>query len=176
MKSPSAPIPSSRSGTIPGRSRIVLVAFDVDGTLTDGSIILGAREEYKVFNIRDGLGIRLLLEAGIEVAFITARKSKAVTRRAKELRVRHVIQSAGDKAAALRKLAKKLKLKTDQIAAMGDDLPDLAMFSECGLRLAVADAAEEILDAADWISSKPGGHGAVREAAEMILKARKRGA
>ena len=149
---------------------IRLIVFDVDGTLTDGSIILGEKEEWKAFNIQDGLGIRLLIKAGIEVAFITGRRSGAVRRRAKELGVQHVIQSARDKGVALRKLGEVLKITREQIAAMGDDLPDLALFRETGLKLAVADAASELRAAAHWISKTAGGCGAAREAAEMILK------
>lgn len=154
--------------------RIRLVIFDVDGTLTDGSIILGEREELKRFDIKDGLGIKLLMRAGIEVAFVTGRRSGAVERRARELRVNRLYQDEarkGDRAAAL---LEELGLKKEEAAAMGDDLPDLAVFERVGVRLAVADAAAEVIAEADWVSSKPGGRGAAREAAELILKAQGR--
>lgn len=140
--------------------------------MTDGSIVFLGDREIKRFDVKDGLGIRLLLDTEIEVAMITSRSSRAVARRAKELGVHHLFQGVTDKKICVRRLASILKIARSEIAAMGDDLPDLEMFAECGVKLAVADAAPEVRSAADWISSHPGGHGAVREAAELILKAR----
>lgn len=153
-------------------SRIRLVAFDVDGTLTDGSIVLGTREEFKAFNSRDGVGIRMLIENGVEVAFITGRKSPAVARRAAELEITHCFQDVKDKRKCLTALTRKLGMTTKEVAAMGDDLPDFELFAAAEVKLCVADAAEELRNAADWISSYPGGYAAAREAAELILKAK----
>lgn len=149
-----------------------LFIVDVDGTLTDGSINLSANDETKRFHIADGLGLKLLMNAGVQVAILTGRSSAAVDRRAAELGVNLVVQDQPDKGAAARKLIEDTGIESAAVAAMGDDLPDLAVFDQCGVRLAVADAAPELRAEADWVSSRPGGHAAVREAAELILKAK----
>lgn len=152
---------------------IRLLALDVDGVLTDGRLMYGNDgEELKAFNIKDGLGIKLLQRAGVNVAIITGRRSQIVERRARELGIEHVVQGREDKLEALRELCTTLGLKLQQTAYMGDDLPDLAAIDAAGLGLTVADAAASILHAADWRSSLPGGHGAVREACEALLAAR----
>ena len=106
------------------------------------------------------------------MAIITGRSSRIVERRATELGIKHVIQGREDKLQALKGLLSELELDLSVVAYMGDDLPELALFARCGVKLAVADGAPELRAAADWVSARPGGHGAVREAAELILKAR----
>ncbi len=158
----------------PGAAGTVQVlALDVDGVLTDGSIYYGNNgEELKAFNIKDGLGIKLLQDAGIQVAIITGRQSEIVARRAAELGISRVIQGREDKLTALNELADQLGIKLSDCAYMGDDLPDLAAIRAAGLGLTVADASAAVAASADWQSSAAGGRGAVREACEMILHAR----
>lgn len=148
------------------------MVFDVDGTMTDGGVYLGEGVELKRFNVADGLGMKLLMRSGLEVAMITARKSAAVETRAAEIGIAHLYQGQERKVACLEKLAEKIGVQKAEIAVMGDDLPDLALFARCGVKLSVANGAPELRAAADWVSARPGGHGAVREAAELILKAR----
>lgn len=152
---------------------ISLLALDVDGVLTDGSIYYGnAGEELKAFNIRDGLGIKLLQRAGIKVAIITGRQSEIVLRRARELGIADVVQGRDDKREALLELCQSQGLTPAECAYMGDDLPDLGAVTLAGLGMTVADAAAAVGAAADWQSNLPGGGGAVREACEFILAAR----
>jgi 3-deoxy-D-manno-octulosonate 8-phosphate phosphatase (KDO 8-P phosphatase) len=152
-----------------------LLALDVDGTLTDGSIHLsGDGAEHKVFNAHDGQGIKLMMDAGHYVAFISARKSDVVARRAAELGIDLVRQGTHDKRDALAELQAELGVTVAQTAAMGDDLPDLGLFSRAGLRLTVPNAAAEVRAMAHWTSERPAGQGAVREAIEVILRTQKR--
>ena len=149
-----------------------LLALDVDGVLTDGSIYYGnAGEELKAFNIRDGLGIKLLQRAGVTVAIITGRQSEIVNRRARELGITEVVQGREDKRDALTELSGRLGVPLPECAYMGDDLPDLGAVKAAGLGMTVAGAAGAVAAAADWHSTVPGGSGAVREAAEFILEA-----
>ena len=149
------------------------LVLDVDGVLTDGRITYGnSGEELKSFNIKDGLGIKLLQQAGISVAIITGRQSEIVKRRAQELGIDHIIQGREDKRSALLELCQQTGMDPIDCAYMGDDLPDLGALLIAGLGLAPADASGAITDAADWQSSLAGGDGAVREAAEAILEAR----
>jgi 3-deoxy-D-manno-octulosonate 8-phosphate phosphatase (KDO 8-P phosphatase) len=150
-----------------------LLVLDVDGVLSDGRIYYGSDgEELKAFNIKDGLGIKLLQRDGVTVAIITGRNSPVVTRRAAELGIEHLVQGREDKAAALAELCRDLDLQLSECAYMGDDLPDLAAIRAAGLGMSVADGVERVRSAADWVSTRPGGHGAVREACEFILSAR----
>ena len=150
-----------------------LLALDVDGVLTDGSIYYGnAGEELKAFNIKDGLGIKLLQRTGVIVAIITGRQSEIVNRRARELGITEVVQGREDKRDALLELCAKLGITPADCAYMGDDLPDLGAITTAGLGLTVTDAAPEVANAAHWQSSLPGGRGAVREACEFILTAK----
>lgn len=151
---------------------IRLLILDVDGTLTDGTVWLGATDDIKGFNIADGLGLVLLRLAGVELAIVTGRKSEAVARRARELGITHLFQRTGEKAQCVEILQRRLKLKKEEMASLGDDLPDLAVFNRCGVNFAVADAAPELRAAADIVTPRPGGHGAARDVAEIILKAR----
>jgi len=151
-------------------TKIRLLAMDVDGVLTDGTLYLTASgDEIKAFHVRDGMGIALLLCAGLEVAFVTGRTSDLVRRRARELGVTHVLEGIRDKGAALRDLAERLGLAPDAVAFVGDDLNDLPALSWCGLPVAVAGAPEQVRAAAAWVTEAPGGAGAVRETAERLL-------
>ncbi len=151
---------------------IRLTAFDVDGTLTDGCLHYSADgQESKVFHAHDGLGIKRLQAHGIEVAFITARSSQPVVWRAKELGVVHLYQGQNNKRACLLKLMETLGLVPRQLAFTGDDLPDLPAMHLAGLAVAVANAHPWVLEAAHWQTRLPGGHGAVRELADLILYA-----
>lgn len=150
-----------------------LLALDVDGVLTDGGIYYGNNgEELKRFNIKDGLGIKLLQRCGIEVAIITGRSSALVQRRAAELGIEAVIQGREDKRVALNELRELRELAPENLAYMGDDLPDLGAILAAGLGLAPADAVEPVREAADWVAPSAGGSGAVRDAAQFLLEAR----
>ena len=151
---------------------IKLLLLDVDGVLTDGKLYYGnSGEELKAFNIQDGLGIKLLQQGGIQVGIITGRVSTLLQRRADELGINPVIQGREDKLIALRELLKSQNLGLHQIAFMGDDLPDLSAINSVGLGITVANASSTLAAKADWQTLRSGGDGAVREAAEMILKA-----
>ncbi|MFH1350281.1 MAG: HAD hydrolase family protein [Pseudomonadota bacterium] len=155
--------------------KIKLFILDVDGVMTDGRIFLDQQgEEIKCFHVRDGLGLRLLIEAGIDVVIISGRKSNAVEHRLKTLGISEIYQGVRDKEALCINLIKKKKLKREHVCCMGDDLPDIPMFDQAGLSIAVADAADEVRDAATFITKNRGGKGAVREACELVLKAQKK--
>jgi 3-deoxy-D-manno-octulosonate 8-phosphate phosphatase (KDO 8-P phosphatase) len=153
-------------------ARIRLVALDVDGVLTDGSITLtDSGEQIKTFHVRDGTGIKYLIRAGLQVALITGRSSRCVEYRAAELGVEYVFQGAKVKLEPYEALLEMSGLSDAQVACVGDDLPDLPLLRRCGLAVAVADAAEEVKAAADVVTAAAGGRGAAREVAELILKA-----
>ena len=148
-----------------------LLALDVDGVLSDGRLYYTDQgEEFKSFNIRDGLGIKLLQRAGITVAIITGRTSAMVAKRAAELGIAHVIQGREDKLEALQDLCRNLQIDLSNVAYMGDDLPDREAIMAVGLGATVADAASDVAAIADWQSKLPGGRGAVRELAETWLR------
>ncbi len=152
---------------------IRLLALDVDGVLTDGSIDIGAEGElFKRFNAKDGLGISIALRLGLQVAVITGRNSAIVARRCEELGIKLLCQGVKDKFARLTELAASLGLAREQVAFLGDDLNDLPAFAAAGLKLAPADAALEVKAAADCVTEAQGGRGAVRQAVELLLKAR----
>jgi 3-deoxy-D-manno-octulosonate 8-phosphate phosphatase (KDO 8-P phosphatase) len=152
--------------------KVRMLVLDVDGVLTDGRLYYGnTGEEFKAFNIKDGLGIKLLQRAGIPVAIITGRSSDSVLRRAGELGIEHLVQGREDKLTALRELCERCGISPQDCAYMGDDLPDLAAIAAAGLGMTVADGAGAVRDAADWCSEAAGGAGAVREACEFILVA-----
>ncbi len=149
---------------------IRLIITDIDGVLTDGSVFLDETDnELKAFNIKDGLGIKMLLNNGVEVAVITGRKSTLVARRMKELGVTEVHQKQPDKRACFKSLLKKYKLQASEVAYLGDDLPDLPLIKQSGLGVSVADCHWFMLQHSDWITSSAGGKGAFREVAELIL-------
>ncbi|HET7392936.1 MAG TPA: HAD hydrolase family protein [Candidatus Binatia bacterium] len=149
-----------------------MLLLDVDGVLTDGRIILDDRGvETKQFDVRDGQGIVLLMRAGIEVGLITARNSKAVRYRAKELGLRIVHQGIQSKATTYGEIRRQSGLAEMQIAYIGDDIGDLEILHRVGLAVTVNDGWEELFRFVDYITDKPGGRGAVREVAELLLKA-----
>lgn len=154
---------------------IRLLVLDVDGVLTDGRIYYGPRgEAIKAFYIRDGLGIRAVLRAGIEVAVISGRRSAMVARRCRELGIKYVTQGADDKSSALKRLLKRLKLDASQCACVGDDIVDVPMLEMAGLAFVVADAHPSARRAAHRITQLRGGRGAVREVCDLLLAARAR--
>lgn len=151
---------------------IRLLVLDVDGVLTDGGIVYdSAGREIKAFSVRDGFGIRLWLEAGRQAAVITGRQSAVVAGRCRELGIATVIQGAVDKAPAFRQLLADTRLEPAAVCAMGDDLPDLPLLLASGLGAAPADADDWVRRRAHWVSSRPGGRGAVRELIEALLDA-----
>jgi 3-deoxy-D-manno-octulosonate 8-phosphate phosphatase (KDO 8-P phosphatase) len=154
---------------------IGLVVLDVDGVLTDGGVYIGGDKdaELKRFDIQDGLGIRFLQWAGIEVAIVSGRVSMATQIRAEELDIVECHQDGGaQKVKAIEGILKRKGLDWDQVAMLGDDLPDLAVLKKVGLPAVVANATEEVLRVATWQGRTRGGHGAVREFCEALLKAR----
>jgi 3-deoxy-D-manno-octulosonate 8-phosphate phosphatase (KDO 8-P phosphatase) len=165
--------PQSRAAAPLGR--IELLVLDVDGVLTDGRLYFSARgEELKVFHVRDGHGIKLLMASGVAVAAVSGRRSAAVTARLRELGVKLIVQACPDKVAALGKLTRKLGIDPLATACIVDDTPDLPLMSAVGFAAAVADAHPLVKSAAHWISASPGGNGAVRELCDAILRARAR--
>lgn len=152
---------------------VKLAVFDVDGVFTDGRLYYGADGvELKAFHTRDGHGIKRLHAAGIRTAVISGRESAAVARRMAELGVGDVYQGCTDKLAALRDLLARHGLDAAACAAVGDDLPDLPLLEAAGFAVAVADAHPDLVQAADWTTPHPGGHGAVRDVADLLLEAR----
>lgn len=150
---------------------IRLVVLDVDGVMTDGSInTSGTGELYKRFFVRDGLGIKMLQKAGIEIAIITGRSSTIVAERCKELGITRVAQGQRFKTPAYLELVNELGVTDDEVAYMGDDIPDLPLLMRVGLSTTPADGNPEIMPWIHWQSHFPGGRGAIRELAELILK------
>lgn len=151
-------------------SEIKLLILDVDGVLTDGKIwLMPDGEETKCFHIQDGLGIKRLQQAGIIVAVITGRKSKAVNIRMQELGIKHYFSGQENKTIALNILLENLQIELNEVAYMGDDLPDFAVMQKVGLPIAVANAVPEIKKIAVWLTQKSGGEGAVREVCDRII-------
>jgi 3-deoxy-D-manno-octulosonate 8-phosphate phosphatase (KDO 8-P phosphatase) len=149
-----------------------LVAFDVDGVLTDGGLYLSdSGEEFKRFNSLDGHGMKMLKASGIELAIITGRTSKCVALRAKNLGISRVYQGVEDKHAAMQSLLADLKLAPEAAAFMGDDVVDLPVMMRVGLALSVPAAPQMVRDHAHYVSQRQAGHGAVREVCELILGA-----
>ena len=151
---------------------IKLLLLDVDGALTNGSIIYNDNGvETKVFNVKDGLGIRLLMETGIKIGVVTGRSSKALRHRCKNLGIEHIFDGINDKSGALNIILDRTGVTAEEIAFIGDDLPDLPLMKRVGLSIAVADAHPTVLATSDMVTSAKGGAGAVREVCEAILKA-----
>ena len=156
-------------------ARIRCAVFDIDGVMTDGKLYLGpGGQEWKAVSVRDGLGLKLLLQAGIEVAVISGRPSTAMQSRFASLGVTRLYLDTEDKLPVYEHLRSDLGLRDEHCAVMGDDTPDLPMMECAGLALTVADAHPSVLKAAHWASRFPGGQGAVREACDLLLAARKR--
>ena len=151
---------------------IKLVAFDIDGIMTDGRLYFTSLgDEIKAFNVKDGLGLNLLRKSGVEVAIITGRTSELVNRRARDLKIGKLIQGREDKKIALLELMQQENLSAEQIAYMGDDLPDLPAIRHAGLGVTVADALPIVKQHADLITEAKGGDGAVREFCDWLLQA-----
>jgi 3-deoxy-D-manno-octulosonate 8-phosphate phosphatase (KDO 8-P phosphatase) len=152
-------------------NRIRAVALDIDGVLTDGRIGYGPdSDEMKFFDVKDGLGIKLLQRAGIKVGVVSGRSSKANRTRIAELGLDFAVEGSRDKAEALCEVATQLGGGTDEILFVGDDLVDLPAFSLAGVTVAVGDAVAEVKQVADLTTGRPGGRGAIREAAEWLLR------
>lgn len=153
--------------------RIKLLILDVDGVMTDGSIILdNFGNELKAFHVRDGHGMKMLMNAGIRVALISGRQSKVVEIRAAELGIEDVIQKCYDKSRAYDALADKYSFDNSEIACMGDDIVDVPILKKCGFPVAVADAEDEVKASALLTTKRRGGRGAVRELCDLLLNAR----
>lgn len=151
---------------------IRLVLLDVDGVLTAGEIIYGdSGEQFKIFNAKDGVGIRMLMAAGIQVGIITGRSGQALRHRCTNLGIDLVFDGTRDKAAALQKVLEQTGIAADSAAFVGDDLPDLAVMRRVGLAVAVGDAHESVRGVAHLVTRAKGGRGAVREVCDAILKA-----
>ena len=153
--------------------KIKLVCLDVDGVLTDGSIIIsGQGELFKQFYVRDGLGIKFLQDCGIQVAICTGRQSDIVIERAKELGITLLMQGQKDKREGLAEICRKAGVSPEETAYMGDDIPDYEVMRACGLPCCPADAAEEIKRISCYISDRCGGMGCVRDVIEQVMRAK----
>jgi len=155
--------------------KIKLLILDVDGVLTDGRIVYDSSgQDMKFFDVHDGLGVYLLKKAGIPTILITAKDSKAIKPRAKDMQVEEVFADVSPKSSILDEILKKYKVSLDEICFVGDDLVDLCVMKRVGFPVAVFNAALEIKQVASYITLREGGRGAVREVAELILKAQEK--
>lgn len=155
-------------------SGIKLVAFDVDGVLTDGSLTFSEDgKEIKTYDAKDGLGIVMLSKAGIVTAIITARNNNTVKLRAGMIDIKELYMGQKNKVPALDELVEKYNLKYSEVAYMGDDLPDICVLKKVGLSCCPADAVEEVKNVCNFVSTRGGGRGAARELCDLILKAKK---
>lgn len=153
-------------------ARIKLMAFDIDGVMTDGGLTYtDDGRELKTFNVMDGLGLKFMQKAGIELAIVTGRTSGVVAARAADLGITHVYQGVADKRSAVAGLIEKLGLYWPEVAFMGDDLIDLPAMTRCGFAVAPANAHPLVKERAHAVTDKAGGRGAVREAVEFVLAA-----
>jgi 3-deoxy-D-manno-octulosonate 8-phosphate phosphatase (KDO 8-P phosphatase) len=170
-------MPAKISAAIRQRAaRIKLFLCDVDGVLTDGSIFIGGAREIKQFNIQDGLGLVLLRRAGFKIGWVSSRPSPATKMRARELRIDFLVQQKDrlSKVASVEKLLAREKLSWDEVCFVGDDIVDLGPLKRAGLAVAVANGIREVKAAAHYITRARGGHGAIREIVEMILRAQEK--
>jgi len=152
---------------------IKLVAFDVDGVMTDGSLtFLEDGREIKTYNAKDGLGVVMLSKAGIITSIITARNNDTVKHRAEIINIKELYMGQKNKTLALNELINKYNLQKSEVAYMGDDLPDLCVLKEVGLKCCPNDAVDEVKEICNFIASKDGGRGAVRELCDFILKSK----
>ncbi len=162
----------NRIRAIARAKEIKLLLLDVDGVLTDGSLLYtNSGEEAKSFNTQDGFGLRLLHELDIATGVITARQSEIVARRCQELKMSHVHQGARNKNEAFKKILNESGLKPYQVAYMGDDWLDLVLLQQVGLALAPANAALEVMETVHFVTARTGGSGAVRDACDLIVEA-----
>ena len=170
---PAAEQDKKRLAVLARAAPIRLLLLDVDGVLTDGSILYSQEgTESKSFNTQDGFGLRLLLEAGMETGVITARTSKAVTRRTRDLKMRYVFQGVSEKLSAYKEIVRQSGLKPFEIAYMGDDWLDLVLLTRVGFAAVPANGVMEVQDVAHYVSRKAGGQGAVREVCDFLLEAK----
>jgi 3-deoxy-D-manno-octulosonate 8-phosphate phosphatase (KDO 8-P phosphatase) len=152
--------------------KIRLVIFDVDGVLTDGSLYLGDDgQEYKAFNSRDGHGMKMLQQSGVEIGIITGRTSNVVATRMAGLGIKHLYQGQEEKLPAFEDLLKKLSLSAEQVAYVGDDVIDLPILIRAGLAIAVQDAHQLVKQHSHWTTPNPGGRAAARDVCELIMQA-----
>jgi 3-deoxy-D-manno-octulosonate 8-phosphate phosphatase (KDO 8-P phosphatase) len=151
---------------------IKMLVLDVDGVMTDGRLFYGpGGQEFTVFHILDGHGIKMAIRSGLSLAIITGRESEAVAQRARELGILEIHQKAVDKLSVFQGLLARSGLEASQVACMGDDLLDLPLLRRAGLAISVPDAVDEVRAAAHYVTRRSGGQGAVREAIELLLKA-----
>lgn len=155
------------------RAKLIrLVAFDVDGVMTDGGLYYSdSGEEFKRFNSLDGHGLKMLRASGVETAIITGRTSRCVEARARNLGIEHVYQGVERKLDAMVDLLNRLKLSRDAAAYMGDDVVDLCVMRHVGLSISVPESPQLVREHSNYVTQRSGGHGAVREACEMIMSA-----
>lgn len=167
-----APPRAGQISKLKGKARkIKLLILDVDGVMTDGSIILDSKgNEIKAFHVRDGHGVKMAQKAGIHIAIITGRNSKVVERRAEELGITEVYQGIHKKSSVYEALLKKYNCRDENVAFMGDDIVDIELLKRAGLTAVPRDADDGVKKQADFVSSKKGGRGAVREFIELILR------
>ena len=159
--------------TVEKLKTIKLLILDVDGVLTDGGIIYhDSGAESKIFDVKDGLGIRLLMYAGIKICIVTGRKSKALNNRCKDLGIHHIYDGVRDKTSVLNQILRSTGVSAGETAFMGDDLIDIPLMKQVGFSIAVCDAHEIVREYADMTTLAKGGSGAVREVCESILKAK----
>jgi 3-deoxy-D-manno-octulosonate 8-phosphate phosphatase (KDO 8-P phosphatase) len=161
------------SDEVSRRARQVRLAlFDVDGVMTDGRLFISeSGESFKAFNILDGLGLKLLKSSGVSTGILTGRSSASVKARASELEIDHLIQGAEDKLGAFSRLRTQLGLEESEVCYMGDDLPDLPVLRRCGLAIVPPNAVQQLREQAHFVTRTSAGHGAVREACELIMQA-----
>ncbi len=164
--------PGTRHPTLAARlARVKLFLCDVDGVLTDGTVWMGNGVETKRFNIRDGLGMKMLQHHGIRIGWVSRRPSNATRQRAEDLKIDFLMQNDTGKVAAVESILKETGLNWSEVCYVGDDIVDLGVLKRAGLAVAVADGVAEAKAAADYITKATGGHGAIREMVELVLKA-----
>lgn len=154
--------------------RVRLLLTDVDGVMTDGSVFMGAGVEFKQYNVPDGLGLVLLRQGGIQVGWLSARPSPATVARAKDLKIDFVLQPTDGKVPAAEKLLRQLGLNWDQVCYVGDDVVDLGVLKRAGVAMAPSNAVPEVRKVVHHVTRHRGGHGAVREVCELILKSQRK--
>ena len=161
----------TRTATLDEKCQSIrLLLSDVDGVLTDGRLIYSSSgSEHKEFHVRDGLGVKIWRSCGFQFGLVTARESPVVERRSEEMGSDYLLQSRPQKLEAVKELASQHKYELSEIAYVGDDLHDLSAVSKVGLGLTVSDAVAEVKEAADWVTTNPGGKGALREIIQMLL-------
>ena len=152
-------------------AKVALFLCDVDGVMTDASVYVGGGQEFKRFNIQDGLGLVALRKCGIRVGWISSRPSAATATRAADLKIDFLHQSKGSKVEAIETILARTGLGWEQVCYVGDDIVDLGALRRAGVAVAVANSVPEVLAVAHYVTRAPGGQGAIREIAEMILKA-----